>query len=347
MSSTAAVPPLPSTVRDAVLGRLLPPAPPLPSHVLSRAFLERLAFLPPAAPDDEAHLSPLPADPALPLHATLHELALGCEPGATEYAHDGEAAVARVPVRAGGLGLDVLFEHEAGDDGRGWVYRGATAPGVGSLAGVSWVADIGHVSVEEDEDAGAPADYWAGFSPPPQPAVELADNHEDDYWAQYRDGTETPHGGAQTPALPSHRSRVDVRSAAPTSPAASTTPAGASATTPSPELTIIREKILSKTRSLLNRAWADFSRARDMDMEDAAMRWLRFGRAVADRASWETGTAADDDAADAGEAVARARVEAAREMYEVVEPDASGLWKLIEGAVVLPPVEGVEHEYES
>ncbi|KAL1410955.1 hypothetical protein Q8F55_001898 [Vanrija albida] len=352
-------PPLPDTVRDAILSHLLPPAPPLPVELLSRSFIERLTFLPPAEDDLDAQLSPFPSgssalDPH-PLASALDALSGGFRLLPTQYSFDGEMLLARsivAPEYGHGQAVHTTFEH---DDKRGWTYRGARAKF--SLGDddddAGWVSHVENVSYSDD----APDDYWAGFTPPSQRAELPGDNDEDDYWAQYGAGAEPaePARGAETPAKP------DIKVAGPETaatlslllqglvadePAAEVAaPEPEAAPAPAPAAPgVLEQKIRAKVRAILMRAWSAY--AAEQDAEAAAFEWLRVGREVNDRPSW--GGGAEPYVFDARTAVMTARVEAAKEVYSAVDDSRDGFWRLIEDAIKIhtSPVLGDGEPFE-
>ncbi|TYJ57316.1 hypothetical protein B9479_002049 [Cryptococcus floricola] len=216
------VPPLPPPILARLLPHLLPPAP-LPQDILSKTFLQRLAYLPPPPDDLDAHLSPFPSTPDQPVSSRLRELTRGHQWGKTEYTREGPDIYARLVVEKehGGDGVEVWFEHEPdapGTLGRGWVYQSARIPSVTDHA---WVSDISSLppplsesldttpTEATDDPTTAPSDYWAGFDDDeptegPHVAFDLPDGQaEDAYWAQYsRPATAPMTPGPRTPGTP-------------------------------------------------------------------------------------------------------------------------------------------------
>jgi hypothetical protein len=356
MAAIDAPPPLPLEIRDRILAHLLPPTPPLPHDLLSRTFLERLTFLPPDEADLDAHLTPLPShDGPHPLTDALEQLAGSLSIGETQYAHDGEMAIAHTlltPEHGDGA-VEVSFQHEAGDKGRGWVYSGAK---LGNSA-FDWRNDPSDVSYAGYEDA--PEDYWAGFTPPTEHA-DLHHTDEDDYWAQYGAGVPDPEPReADEPVTPPQanisapdpaatlslllsgldtKPETDVRSASPSSDTKSTE-------SKKSDGSVLEQKIRAKARAQLMRAWADFSGSAPAgDTESAGYDWLRLGREVADRPSWGSG----GHYPEARTAVVVARLEAAKDLHDMLPDEGDAFWRLVEEAIRIHtnPVGDGEQEYE-
>lgn len=378
MSSSEEVvvpPPLPLDVRDRVLSHLVPPSIPLPLDLLSKTFIERLRFLPPAEDELDAHLSPfVMAKNALnpnALHLALEQLSGSLKISDTTYAHDGEMTIARTTLSPeyeyGSEPVDTYFEN---DTDRGWVYRGATLDRT-MASHWDWKshpADVSYVTEETD-------DYWAGFTPPAE-HVQLPDHeNEDDYWAQYDAGAEGP--------APESRDEQDLEQE-PREPEPVTPPA-ANIPTPDPAATlslllhgmgvqhenkiengddsagsespprtrsdsVLEQKIRSKVRAALMRAWTEYSAGQDA--EASAYEWLRISREISDRPSWGAGAAATVDAGygDVRSAVVKARIEAAKDIQDVLA-DQDGFFRLCEEAIRVhsPPMgetEEVPYEYE-
>lgn len=368
-NSNDAPPPLPLEIRDRILSHLLPPSPPLPTELLSRSFLERLAFLPPSDSDLDAHLTPLPPSSSAsphPLTDALLQLAGSLHIGPTEYAHDGEMSIAHTiltPEHYGGRddgAVEINFQHEAGDKGRGWVYSGAKL-GTSSFDWRSNVQEVGYGQGSYDD---APEDYWAGFTPPTEHAeLELEHADEDDYWAQYGAGAPEPEEPEDEPVTPPSAANIappdpaatlsfllqgmggdelkavdveDERSASPTSDTKS-------AKSKSSDGSVLEQKVRSKARAQLMRAWKDYTA--DSDAEAAAYDWLRLGREVADRPSWGS----SDTPSDARTAVVVARLEAAKDMHDVLGEEKGAFWRLVEETIRIhtsPVGDGEEQEYE-
>ncbi|BEI89422.1 uncharacterized protein CcaverHIS019_0207840 [Cutaneotrichosporon cavernicola] len=344
-------PPLPLEIRDRILAHLLPPTLPLPQELLSRTFLERLTFLPPDDSDLDAHLTPLPSrDGPHPLTDALSLLALS-PPSIrqTEYAHDGEMPIAHTLLTPEhGDAVEVSFQHEAGDKGRGWVYSGAK---LGNSA-FDWRSDPSDVSYAGYEDA--PEDYWAGFTPPSQQA-ELYDDHHDDednYWAQYGAGTDEPREDEHDHDEPVTPPNANI--SAPDQAATLSLLLQGLDTKPDDDITspissgsrksdgsVLEQKIRAKARSQLMRAWADFSSSA-ADAESAGYDWLRLGREVADRPSWGAG----ESYAEARTAVVVARLEAAKDLHDMLGEE--GFWRLVEETIRIHtnPVGDGSQEYE-
>jgi hypothetical protein len=112
-SSLLPPPPLPPAVLTAILTHLLPPTFPLPPALIHPSLSQRLQFLPPDPSDIDAHLSPFPPSKSYPtstfeqqspeqhqpLSSRLYALTRDHEQTHTQYSHDGEQPVARVPLR--------------------------------------------------------------------------------------------------------------------------------------------------------------------------------------------------------------------------------------------------------
>jgi hypothetical protein len=368
-----------------ILSHLLPPAPPLPHPYLSRTFIERLTFLPPADDDLDAHLTPFAAPMAKNalnpnvLHVALEQLAGSMKINDTEYAHDGEMTVARTRLQPeygfGGDEVEAYFEHE--DAGRGWVYRGASlaSQGAGATHGSAWdwketVADVhpAYPRAYDSATADAPEDYWAGFTPP-HDAAQLPNGHddEDDYWAQYGAGA-PEHEPAHDYDHEHETETVDDRASEPANDAEPVTPPSATlphpdpaATlslllsglgaspaaapkTPSPSSSILEEKVRAKVRAQLMRAWTAFSA--DQDAESAAFEWLRAVREIAERPPWAAAPV-HDAWGDVRVAVVHARIDAAKDMFDVLSTD--GFFRLCEEAIRVhsPLGDGVERDEEA
>ncbi|GMK54098.1 hypothetical protein CspeluHIS016_0106840 [Cutaneotrichosporon spelunceum] len=346
MEST--VPPLPLEIRDRILAHLVPPTLPLPHDLLSRSFLERLAFLPPDDSDLDAHLTPLPSRTGPhPLTDALELLALSSSSiSETEYAHDGEMAIAHnLLTPEHGEPVEVSFQYEAGDKDRGWVYSGAKL----GNSPFDWRNSPSDVSYAGQD---APEDYWAGFTPPSEQAELYNDDNEDDYWAQYGAGTEEPrehdeHDEPVTPptaniSAPSPSTTLSLLlqglDTKPDSASASPTSSGSRKS----DGAVLEQKIRAKARAQLMRAWADFS-ASAADAESAGYDWLRHGREVADRPSWGTGVSYSD----ARTAVVVARLEAAKDLHDMLQGE-EGFWRLVEETIRIHtnPVGDGGQEYE-
>lgn len=383
--SSSPPPPLPLEVRDRILSHLLPPTPPLPPELLSRAFIERLTFLPPSPSDLDAQLTPLPPVSTLPhpLTDALSLLVGSLTIGETQYAHDGEMTIAHTVLTPehGDGAVEINFEHEAGDKGRGWVYSGAKLNP--SSSAFDWRNDVSEVGYGYGEYGGgdAPEDYWAGFTPPTEHA-DLAHADEDDYWAQYGAGVPDPE-----PRDEREENENESERAEPTTPPSATIAApdpastltlllqgfgtdelkkaaasggddtearSASFSSASPSDSksaksggsVLEQKVRAKTRAQLMRAWTDFSNG--ADAESAAYDWLRLGREVADRPSW--GSSPELPYADARTAVVAARLEAAKDIHDMLDEEEGAFWRLVEEAIRIHtnPVGGDEpQEYES
>lgn len=369
------VPSLSPDTRDLILSHLVPPALPLPSQVLARTFLERLSFLPPDPDDLDAHLTPFPPAPAPPstaadpmakdarnpnaLHAALERLSGSLKISDTEYAHDGEMTIARTrlaPEFGDDGSVDTFFEHEDGDKGRGWVYRGASLGGYGTGDQWNWTNRVEDVQYNSGgyDDENAPDNYWAGFTPPNERVQLPGDENEEDYWAQYGAGVPEPE--------PEHEREVDTTNDARTDPEPLTPPT-VTIPAPDPAATLslllqglgadaakaeshieqptssrsahpsaLEQKVRAKVRQQLMRAWEEFSA--EYDTESAAFEWLKLGREVADRPSWGVPVAAPAPTfGDVRAGVVRARVEAAKDVHDVLEADKDDFWRLCEESI--------------
>jgi len=383
-------------VRDLILSHLIPPCPPLPPQALSRTFIDRLTFLPPDEDDLDAHLTPFAmAKNALnphALHYALSQLSGGLKVNDTEYAHDGEMTIARTRLQPGyaygddssEADVEAYFEHEDGDKGRGWVYRGAALGSANVGSAWDWKSRVDDVHVgygsnySYTADNDAPEDYWAGFTPPGERAQLPDEDNEDDYWAQYGAGASAPTAGMDV--------EVDNDAdAAPSEPVEPITPPTATIPTPDPAATlslllsglgvdkqqqldherereaaanptgtspkdsVLEQKVRAKVRAQLMRAWTAF--AADQDAESAGFEWLRTARAIADKPSWGAASTVGGGF-DVRSAVVQARIEAAKDMYDVLAPEPEGFFRLCEEAIRQhsPPMQGgdeVPYEYES
>jgi hypothetical protein len=331
------------------------------------------------------------------LHVALAQLAASPRVSDTEYAHDGEATVARTKISHygeypsdpyGNDSVDAFFEHEGE---RGWVYRGASLGSANVGSAWHWKSRVDDVRPLYDDEQ-APEDYWAGFTPPDERA-QLPDsgneNDEDDYWAQYGAGASVPEtqerdadadAEADTEAAPSEPEPltppmatlptpdpaatlslllsglgapslsldVDVDADDEPSPfATAATPLPQSSTSTSTDSTILTQKIRAKVRSQLVRAWSAFSAGQDG--EACGYEWLRAARTVADAPAWGSNNSSQLDAwADARTSVMQARIEAAKDMHDVLGENGS-FFRLCEEAIrVHSPVmeEAARDEYE-
>lgn len=371
-------PPLPPDVRDRILSHLVPPALPLPHDLLSRTFLERLTFLPPDPDELDAHLTPFPPstisgsmakDARNPqaLYVALEQLSGSLKVSDPEYSNDG-MTISRVrlaPEFGEDGAVDTYFEHEDGEQGRGWVYRGATLGGYagGSNLGDQWdwknrVEDVRYNTTGFGYSGGgddqAPEDYWAGFTPPSGHAELPGDDNEDDYWAQYGAGGQST-GHTQPPSRGDRGLEADQEDAntdpepltPPTATIAAPDPAAtlslllhglnadaakaetqhaedaASPETP-PRPSVFEQKLRAKVRAQLMSAWTAFSAGQDA--EAAAYEWLKVGREIANRPSWggASGSASQDTFGDVRPAVLRARVEAAKDVHDILDNEPAG-----------------------
>ena len=333
-------PPLPPSILDLILSHLLPPSAPLPPQLLSRSLLDRHTFLPPSPNDIDAHLSPFPSNPSQPISSRLLELTEGYEVDEAGYIHDGEVFLSRVPIRpthspypkGDGEGVDLIFEFEEGERGRGWLYRSARLPEHDPTE-LEWVKSMDPVKPKKgrdaraEEDEQAPEDYWAGFSPPRKTmdlSEETKDGGEDDYWKQYGEGGmgETPGiGTSGTPGITDIASKKN----------ASTAQDLKTRERRSASDSVLHDKVVSKINVLLRQAWSEFTRdadGRQDVLEEKALLWLKVGQEVIDRRNGEEIV---------GMKVMRAKLEVLAEMYGLVEDgDGEGFWRSMEGAIRMP-----------
>ena len=229
--------------------------------------------------------------------------------------------------------MDVIFEFEEAEGGRGWVFRLARLSEESD--DLHWEEDLDAVQEMRRNDKDDEVDkdgYWAGFTQthPRAAVIDLAD--EEDYWVQYRangSGTaETPVGGG-TPGI--------------ATPGLGTPGLGISSiatkTTTSGNLdaaadSILRVKILSKIRVLLRQMWRDFANIaeiREDVLEEKALSWLSLGREIMASHQEEVG-------GDVEVIRTKAKMGTLWELYEVldIEDGKIGFWRLIEEAIRTP-----------
>ncbi|KAI9637754.1 uncharacterized protein MKK02DRAFT_42125 [Dioszegia hungarica] len=232
--------PLQADTIPLLLPFLLPPAPPLPAHLLTPLFRHRLLYLPPDLSEMDRQLSPFPLPiTSEALQRRLESLAGGYTLGPTKYAHDGEHAVARTGIWEEGKGeeewregegVEMHFLHDAEE---GWGFHGLRLPGQAEEMGLRWADNTREVEppsaisteptdVEDNgsldpntygEDEQDAKDYWAGFSPPQSPEMGAVggteideEEREREYWAQYSNGPSK----AASPVMSRRESEVAV-----------------------------------------------------------------------------------------------------------------------------------------
>lgn len=351
--------PLPLPIRDQILSHLIPPRPPLPADLLSRDFLERLAFLPPAEDDVDGQLSPYPSPAPNALAESLAASELS-PPSATQYRY-AETMLARTLVQpadylsasADRKAVEVGFEQ---DEDRGWVYRGAKFS-IGADDDDGWYSDVEEVPVAQKEDDGDDAkDYWAGWSSQGSDSTGAGTQEQDDedaYWAQYGAGPPQPEYAAPSPrACSPPPADVPAAAASPTTSqvdsitsqaAALSTASDSAAGAAQPSL--VEEKLVAKLKCQLLKAWAQFRGSSPADDECAVLAWLRVCRGVNARPAWgfvSTDAAEDDDDgvhggmhgdAEVKEMILRTRVENIRDIFEVLGRDKGEFWRWCEEAI--------------
>ncbi|CAD6565926.1 MAG: hypothetical protein TREMPRED_001918 [Tremellales sp. Tagirdzhanova-0007] len=336
-------PPLSHFIVNHILTHLLPPSLPLPPLLLSRSLLDRHTFIPPSVTDLDAHLSPLPS--TRPISSLLRQLTIAHEQQGPVYAHDGEYFVARIrllPIVDQGDGVDIIFEFEEREGGRGWVYRLARLSE--ELDPLQWEENLDAVEElrRDDKDDAVDEDgYWAGFNLPPATVIDLTD--EEDYWAQYRaneSGTAGTPVGVGTPGLGTPRLGTPGRGTPglgtpelghPGNKARKPTTSGRNNNAAD---SILRDKLLSTISVLLRQMWREFTsiaEGRTDVLEEKALTWLNVGREFTAIHRQETG-------GDVEVIRARAKMEVLSEMYEVLETEdgKNGFWRLIEEAIRTP-----------
>ena len=223
------------------------------------------------------------------------------------YAYDGEIHLAKVGI---GDQVEIVFEY---DSSRGWLYRCARLPMSDNLR---WTDNPAEIQVRtEAKRNDAVKDYWAGFTPPTSKSeLPAAPAAEDDYWAQYVTSS-TP---AQTPGL-----------GLPIEPAASTieadlteemVPVGVSDG-------VSRERLVGRIRQIMRSTWSDFSGVNgEQDVLEAkAMEWLKLGREITSQSQGK------EEGVETRRM--RAKLEVLKEMYELVDEEAMGFWRLMEGTI--------------
>ncbi|ORY22564.1 hypothetical protein BCR39DRAFT_551268 [Naematelia encephala] len=330
-------PPLPPEVLQTILTHLLPPTPPLPPDLVSRSLLERLTYLPPDPDDIDSQISPRPVPG---LSERLAEIARDCHPSSVDYSHDGEVVIGRCIIQSTDVGeqLEVIFEYEQGDDGRGWVYRSTNDV---SPTG-DWMNDVDKVVIEERDVDIKPDEYWTGFTPPtPRLEIQGQDTAEaDDYWAQY-DQAVTPAnqsvvpsrrqsgiGLTPGPSANGHNKALEILGALSLSSSPPTTIESVS-----PSERLLRDKLSAIISSILRRTWTDFIKGAEQnqgEMEQKALEWIQMGRDVVEEAAAE-GALSD---------TVYAKLQVLKEMHGVLigggKAAEDGFWTLIQEAIRLP-----------
>lgn len=321
------LPPLPPSLIGQILSHLLPPSLPLPTELVSRSLLDRLAFLPPSEYDIDAHISPFPTDPDQPLSTRLHALARAHEVGRPEYTHDGELHLARILISPTAIGTDqglfVIFEHEVGERSRGWVYHSTRL--WSPTEELEWVLDVEDVK-EKHASTTAEQDYWAGFTPPTprmEAPEEVVGGGEEDYWKQYGEGTgETPDVAGVEPMKPAIAPVPEPTPEAEPEPAKVT-----------PDDSVLGIKLLVRINVALRKMWSAYTRdagGREDVLVEKALTWLK----LAQEDSHE-GMSEED--------VLRGKMEVLAEMYELVENGGEGGFRrLLEEVIRKPQTAPVE-----
>ena len=246
------------------------------------------------------------------------------------YASDGEVVLARIVVisRVTHDGVQVLFEYEGGERGRGWVFHSAQLDEEEtSLDWVEYAEDVPDPRALQHEDETGTEDYWAGFTPPvPMAEIRIgsATEAEEDYWAQYDvAGTiETPAGeinqahAADAGQAKQHSSSAQIKVSSNDS--------------------ILSQKLVSKITTLLRQAWSEFSedaRGQEDELEKKALDWLRVSRNVV-QGDPRAGRMEE------GEMLMRTKVDILWDMYGILyvdgEESRDGYWRLVEEAIRLP-----------
>ena len=308
--------------------------------------------------------------------------------GQTTYASDGENVLAKVPVNHLSTpsegGVDVLFAHEGGDKGRGWVYHATQLSAKGDQ--LSWQSDpdvpVTPPDSATDDSQIAVADYWKDFSPSTSDSeapMASEEDIEDAYWASYgatASGAATPGpvrpmsgavsrdpldrqamGGKEArvmcdmPSAPNGTAGLD-----PLAALLSTLPDRLAAandedepSAPPRELVDYRDKVRGRILASLREAWAEYSRdveARHEDLEEKAHAWLRIGRSVED--------GKDTVLSDTSEVVARAKLQVLKDLYTTATADTASsshtadqddsFWRHIESAIKMPMHPGLSAE---
>lgn len=348
--------PLPLDIRDRILSHLIPPTPPLPPELLSRDFLERLAFLPPAPDDIDGQLSPFTS----PSPNALAEALAACElspPSATQYTYDGTMMARTLVQPADYLSaaddrktVEIGFEQ---DEDRGWVYRGSKFSIGGDDDG--WYSDVEEVPVqpaEAKEERDEVKDYWAGWSSPESDSTGIQEQDDEDaYWAQYGAGPPQPEYPAPSPRAHSPAPyTAPAPVASPPKAASSGSPDIDSITSQTAALStsqpsLLEEKLVAKLKCQLLKAWAQFRGSSPADDECAVLAWLRVCRNVNSRPAWGfVSTEVENDEADevhpgmhqdaeVKEMILRTRVENIRDIFEVLGKDKSEFWRWCEEAI--------------
>jgi hypothetical protein len=339
-------PPLPPAIQTTILSHLLPPNIPLPQQLLSKSLLQRHLYLPPSPDDVDAFLNPVPVPGISDL---LERLAgIGWRVSRVDYAHDGEHYIARVKVVEEGRGegegqeVDVGFEFEGQEgekeEGRGWTYHSVHNGSTSPLSSLNWTTNQSNVSVrsegeEQMEDDhmdengdGAPAGYWAGFSPPTSPRLGDDGNQlpqgEDDYWASY--GKSFTPGGVtpaqQTPNL----SRRPTRDQVPTITSISKSD---SDTNTNQQDGLLRSRIEMKIASLLRKLWISHLPASDPEFR--ALTYLSLARAIQSPSTSSIQAGGDESGT-------REKMAVLYEVYEVIEDGQDGFMRLVEKSLSAP-----------
>jgi len=294
----------------------------------------------------DAFLNPAPVPGISDL---LERLAgIGWRVSKVDYAHDGEHYIARVKVVEEGRGegegqeVDVGFEFEGQEgekqEGRGWTYHSVHDSSLTPLSNLDWTTNPSSITIrsegeEQMEDDlmnengdGAPAGYWAGFSPSTSPRLGDDDNQlpqgEDDYWASY--GKSFTPGGVtpaqQTPNL----SRRPTQDQVPTIPSISKSSPD---TNVNQQDGLLRSRVEMKIASLLRKLW--ISHLPTSDPELRALTYLSLARAIQSFSTSSIQTGGDESGT-------REKMQVLYEIYEVIEDGQDGFMRLVEKSLSAP-----------
>ena len=340
-------PPLPPAIQTTILSHLLPPNIPLPQQLLSKSLLQRHLYLPPSPDDVDAFLNPAPVPGISDL---LERLAgIGWRVAKVVYAYDGEHYIALVKVVEEGRGegegqeVDVGFEFEGQEgekeEGRGWTYHSVHDGSSKSMSNLQWTTNPTNIVIpsEEGEEQmeggdmnedgdGAPAGYWAGFSPPTSPRLGDDGNTlpqgEDDYWASY--GKSFTPGGVtpaqQTPNLSRRPTQDQI-------PTLTFIQKPTSTVNTTPQDGLLRSRVEMKIASLLRKLW--ISHLPSSDPELRALTYLSLARAVQSPSGSSIQNGGDESGT-------REKMEVLYEVYEIIEDGQDGFMRLVEKSLSAP-----------
>jgi hypothetical protein len=199
-----------------------------------------------------------------------------------------------------------------------------------------------------DQPTSAPQGYWAGFSPPTSPRMDEDGNHlpqgEDDYWASY--GKSFTPGGVtpavqQSPGVSRRSTQADVGVEENTSPRKGSKGLGLGRI---PEKNpnsnseqgnghgegLLRSRIEMKIASTLRKLWIAYLPSSDPEVR--ALTFLSLGRAVQSSGSSISppGGEGEDHEGTKG------KMEMLYEVYQVVEEDTEGFYRLVEKSLTSP-----------